>query len=304
VSYYTSHTFARLGRGYRVTLTHSEAPYRPQELTEIAIESRPRDLPGILKSAVPEPDGTLTRDQYSPVRQLLLGEALFEAVQRILLYDYFHGEDLVVNGTFAGNIHNWSGTNWESDGNHALHTATQTVDLSQSHAQQTGANGQVLHGMYYSVGFRVGGDTAGTVRPGLGVDGVYEYGTERTGGGPYTETIWCPAEGASILFDPSSDFNGWVDDVTVKITDLQVDAGAADGALVCTKIAEWDDFVLTEVGIQDSGNRVLESVIWNVNDATTLDARGVNSYRSLFQIKPGDLLHDAIVACLGVSYPT
>jgi hypothetical protein len=118
---------------------------------------------------------------------------------------------LVTNGTFDTDLNGWTGTNWSWSAGTALHTAGSTSPLSQ--------NISVTNGTTYQVEFVISGRTAGGVTVTIGTVTLvcYPWGNSFSENGTFQCSLVAAATGAVALsFTPTSDFDGALDNVTVK----------------------------------------------------------------------------------------
>lgn len=121
---------------------------------------------------------------------------------------YSLGIEKVKNGSFDADV-NWAkGAGWAISGGVASKVATTTETLSQ--------NTDEVAGETYKVTYRLT-KTAGT---GITVSIGDVSGTQRTTDGLYTEYITATG-GGDLTFTPTSDFEGTIDDVSVKKATLQ-----------------------------------------------------------------------------------
>lgn len=116
--------------------------------------------------------------------------------------------ELVTNGTFTGSLTGWTGTNWSASSNKALHTTGSTAALTQ--------NISVILTLPYVVVVTVSGRTAGSVTPAIGAATGTAISTNTTS----TQILYALANGSVALnLTPSTDFDGSLDDVSVKVID-------------------------------------------------------------------------------------
>jgi hypothetical protein len=138
-----------------------------------------------------------------------------------------YGSDLVVNGSFAtGDFTGWTpGTGWSVSGGKALHTAGSVSSLSQTVTEPV-AWGEIADRRLYYLQFTISGATAGSMYVGLGtslaeaLNGVRTFSANAT----HTTIVNVNTTAASFLlyFDPSSDFNGSIDNISVKSCGIAV----------------------------------------------------------------------------------
>lgn len=130
---------------------------------------------------------------------------------------YTLGSELVTNGNFTGNATGWTlGAGWAYNSNNVLHTAGNTAALSQ--------NISVLDASTYRVTLTVTG-TAGDVDISLG-DGAGDTAT--FGGGSGVCVFYLAATVATtgnISIVPTTDFDGTIDTVSVKLLTGSLDDG-------------------------------------------------------------------------------
>lgn len=115
------------------------------------------------------------------------------------------GSDLVTNGAFTTDTDWVYGTGWAwNAGGYALHTAGNTETLSQAVS--------VTSGKTYRVEFEIKNATAGTIN--VGLNGTY------TGAFYKTKDRFAPVltagSSGGLVFVPSTDFDGAIDNVVVK----------------------------------------------------------------------------------------
>jgi len=122
------------------------------------------------------------------------------------------GSELVTNGTFDSDLSGWTiggtGTGWSWDAaGKALH-ATGNVDTLWQ-------NINVVNGTTYQVEFTISDRTAGYI---IGGVYIYQYGTySRFSGGTLSRSLVAVGTGVQALtITPTSDFDGKIDDITVK----------------------------------------------------------------------------------------
>lgn len=122
------------------------------------------------------------------------------------LDDLALGADLVSVGDFASDTVWTKGTGWSIAAGVATHAAGTGSDLSQTLAG-------LSTGSYYRLVFDVSGRTAGTVTPSIGGTAGTAISADATA---ITETI-IDGGGGSVSFTASSDFDGSIDNVSVKL---------------------------------------------------------------------------------------
>lgn len=124
--------------------------------------------------------------------------------------------DYVTNGDFSGGATGWTlGANWAIVGGKAVHTIGSTATLYQTMTLPTPALGTNYN---YYVGFNVVNWNTGTITVKLG---NASNGTTYTwSGNDNFIQIYQPKQSGSvdIVFTPSSNFNGEIDDVKVVLT--------------------------------------------------------------------------------------
>ena len=114
------------------------------------------------------------------------------------------GREHVTNGAFASDTGWTKGAGWTISGGKAVGAAGTTSDIYQD-------PGNLVEGEVYEFIFTLSDRTAGSVRPKIGGTS----GTVRTPDGTYTERITCGAT-TIIAIEKSSDFDGKIDDVSVR----------------------------------------------------------------------------------------
>lgn len=119
------------------------------------------------------------------------------------------GVEITTNGTFTGAATGWTATGWTYASNHVSHNTGNTTALSQT----TSLNVEVTAGRRYRTSYVVSNRTAGSVHINVGSTGA---GTTRSTNATFTEDI--VAAGTSIIsFTPTTDFDGTIDTVSVRL---------------------------------------------------------------------------------------
>jgi hypothetical protein len=114
------------------------------------------------------------------------------------------GIELLDNGTFTGGTTGWTlGSGWTYNSNNVIHSSG-TASMYRS----TG----ITLNQLYRVSFTVSGVTTGSVTPQLGGVNGAAVSTNTTS----VQTIMSGSTSGSILFSPTTDFNGVIDDVSVR----------------------------------------------------------------------------------------
>ena len=116
--------------------------------------------------------------------------------------------ELQTNNYFTTDLSGYSITtnwNWESPGV-ARHITGSVIPLTSSTA--------LTDAIEYEITITVGGTTTGTITPAAGSGAV---GTSRYNG-TFTERLTC-AGSTDLLLIPTTDFDGWVDDISVRKVD-------------------------------------------------------------------------------------
>ena len=113
--------------------------------------------------------------------------------------------EMVINGTFTGSADGWTlGAGWSYGTDNITHTSgTATVTPNPTLT--------IVAAYLYQVTYTITGCTAGSIRAAIGGTN----GTLQTTNGTYTEVITA-ASTTNLTFTPSTDFNGTIDDVTVR----------------------------------------------------------------------------------------
>jgi hypothetical protein len=136
------------------------------------------------------------------------------------LDDVTLGDDIITNGTFAADSDWTKGTGWSIGSGVATHAAGTASNIVQA----LGLDASTV----YQVEFTVSNRTAGSLTPAVG--GV--VGTSVTTNATHTEDI-TTATAQSIYFSASSDFDGDLDNVTLKR------AGNIDAMTVSLDASQW-----------------------------------------------------------------
>ena len=121
------------------------------------------------------------------------------------------GSELVANGAFASDLSSWtdSGTSWSWSSGTALHAAGSVSTLTQ--------NLTITSGSTYQVAFSISGRTAGTVAIALGSVSLVSTNATTTFTASSTRSLVAAENGlVAFVITPSSDFDGKVDNVSVK----------------------------------------------------------------------------------------
>jgi len=165
------------------------------------------------------------------------------------------GRDVVINGDFA------SDTVWtKGDAAITISGGTATWDGTQAGNADLTQSGILAAGRTWQVTFTVSGRTAGTITPLCGT----QVGTARSTNDTFTETI--TANGADLVFRGDADFDGSIDDVVVKQTNILASVtypGAellTDGDMEAVDTSAWTAITGTlskETGTPHGGSRVL-----------------------------------------------
>ena len=124
------------------------------------------------------------------------------------------GPELTTNGTFASSLTGWtdSGSNWSASGGGATHSAGAVDTLSQTIS--------ITSAQTYQLCFTLAGSTAGSIAPTVGGVVIYVDGpsAEFVAGNSYCRTF--VATTGALVFTPTSDFNGTLQSVSVKLVTL------------------------------------------------------------------------------------
>jgi hypothetical protein len=125
------------------------------------------------------------------------------------------GAELISNGTFASDLASWtdSGASWSWSAGTALHTAGSSTTLTQAET--------VTNGATYQIGITITGRTAGSIAVSLGAVSVIGTGTATAFAATFTRTLVADTTGSvNLVITPTSDFNGAIDNVTLKLVTL------------------------------------------------------------------------------------
>ena len=124
------------------------------------------------------------------------------------------GTELITNPSFASDLSGWtagSGWSWAAGG--ALHAAGNTATLAQDES--------VTNGSTYQLDIVISGRTAGSIAIALGAVSVIESSTETAFTSTLSRTVVAGATGTvSLAITPTTDFNGTVDSVSLKLVTL------------------------------------------------------------------------------------
>lgn len=121
-------------------------------------------------------------------------------------------DEMLTNGDFA-DFTGWTGTNWALVSNKARHTAGSTAALSHALTET------LINQKRYTVVFTVSSRTAGSVTVALS-GGITVSGTTRSADGTFSQALTAATGNNTIIFTPTSDFDGDIDTITVQPTDL------------------------------------------------------------------------------------
>ena len=128
-------------------------------------------------------------------------------IKRVILDDGdWVNNDLVTNGGFDTDTAWTKGANWAISGGVATHTAGATEDIEESIV--------INQGDICLVTFTVSGRSAGSITPKVGTTA----GTARSTNATFEEQIVAGA-GSLLEFTPTTDFDGSIDNVTVRVLD-------------------------------------------------------------------------------------
>lgn len=115
--------------------------------------------------------------------------------------------DQVTNGAFTSDLSGWTSTGWTWSSGTALHSTGNTNALSQDVGEQANRS--------YELIFTVSGRTAGSVTPSLGGTS----GTAISSNTTSTQTIMPVNSTGDLAFSPTTDFDGALDNITLKMYD-------------------------------------------------------------------------------------
>jgi len=125
------------------------------------------------------------------------------------------GSELVTNGTFDSDLSGWTiggtGSGWSWDAGKAKHTTGNTDTLYQ--------NISITNGTTYQVEITISGRTAGSISLNIGGVYIYDFGTATAlnTNTTYKRSLNASGTGLQTLtITPTSDFNGSIDNITVK----------------------------------------------------------------------------------------
>jgi hypothetical protein len=124
------------------------------------------------------------------------------------------GSELVTNPSFASDLSGWTaGAGWSWAAGGALHTAGNTATLAQDES--------VTSGSTYQLDIVISGRTAGSIAIDLGAVSVIESGTASAFTSTISRTVVSGATGTvSLAITPTTDFNGTIDSVSLKLVTL------------------------------------------------------------------------------------
>lgn len=122
------------------------------------------------------------------------------------------GAELIINAVdqnFSG-AGNWTGTGWAVTGGVFLHTVGNTADADLGNAFLTAS--QIVSLNIYKVVFTVASCTQGTLTPKVGTTVGQAVASNTT----FTQYIAASGNNVDLIFTPSSDFNGSIDNISIK----------------------------------------------------------------------------------------
>lgn len=122
----------------------------------------------------------------------------------------------VTNGAFATDSDWTKGAGWTIGSGTASHAAGTASELSQDISAATGTG--------YYLTFTVSGRTAGSVTADIGGTD----GTARSTNATFSETIHCGSDDTAIAFTATSDFDGDIDNVSVKSASIDAMSESLD----------------------------------------------------------------------------
>ena len=175
------------------------------------------------------------------------------------------GTELVANGGFDSNLSSWtdSGASWSWSAGTALHTAGSISNLSQ--------NVTVVNGSTYQVEVTVTGRTVGSIAVALGSVSVVDTGVSTVFTASLSRTVVAGETGSvSLSIVPTIDFNGSIDNVSIKLVTL----GSATVALSMGVLQIRGNAVL---GCSSTGIDAQRSLTTGASNTAT----GTNAQRSL-----------------------
>lgn len=132
------------------------------------------------------------------------------AISELSIYDgsYIDKLDKIGNGTFAADLSSWTaGANWAWSSGAALHTVGEIATLSQS----VGAVATNFYRVVFTIGKTgaLGGSLSSVSLGGTALAGTFDTKA--------TYEIYVQATNTdALIFTPTIDFDGWIDDVSVK----------------------------------------------------------------------------------------
>ena len=175
------------------------------------------------------------------------------------------GTELVANGGFDSNLSSWtdSGASWSWSAGTALHAAGSISSLSQ--------NVTVVNGSTYQVEVTVTGRTAGSIAVALGSVSVVDTGVSTVFTASLSRTVVAGETGSvSLSIVPTIDFNGSIDNVSIKAVTL----GSATVALSMGVLQIRGNAVL---GCSSTGTNAQRSLTTGASNTAT----GTNAQYSL-----------------------
>ena len=152
-------------------------------------------------------DRVLDKWGYAEIDAELIWRSGGSSTQLDDLDDQNLGTELVSNGDFASDTIWTKGTGWTISGGTGTHAAGTASDINQTVS--------VLEDTYYRLEFDVTGRTAGSVTPDIGGTNGTAISADAT---DIKETIRAGA-GGDIRFEATSDFDGSIDNVSLKQID-------------------------------------------------------------------------------------
>ena len=160
------------------------------------------------------------------------------------------GNDLIINGAFTTDLSGWTvGAGWAWSAGAALHSSG-TATLEQSVT--------ITSGSTYQVDVTISGRTAGTIAVALGAVSAMESGANYEFSSTLSRTVVAGASGSVLLsITPTSDFNGAIDNVSVKLVTLgsfPAAIGITEGGSAATEIRQSLSRLNLSVGISSGSS--------------------------------------------------
>jgi hypothetical protein len=174
-----------------------------------------------------------------------------------------------VNRDFSG-AGNWTGTNWSISTGAFLHSAGIGNTASAVLANANLTSGSIISSRKYTVSFTVSGWTAGSVTPKIGTVAGSAVSSNTTS----NQTITAAADDTDLAFTPTENFDGSIDDISVKRIDSAfVIANNGSVGIGTTSITDIQNYALYVNGDTyfNGGTTIVQDLRLNGNQILNAD---------------------------------